>query len=235
MNSEKIIESVKFLLKSVQQLSDRFVESNKGISVTLENVFAAMKKVTNRLNDLEKSMSDIKDQQLISGDSVRAVPELPVTEGQKEKVFPALNLPIESVLDVYRNTPALLQPFARPCSVTAKTLSGEIKEIELEVFAQGSTWIIELQNGDWLVVPRPGMLQRQTQLDGLRRIFNVKGEEDLPAELELLSFSTATVIEHGRRWYLKNKGDIGLQANPLEKSLEQRLRKIEDQLEALNK
>ena len=55
----------------------------------------------------------------------------------------------------------------------------------------------------------------------------------LPAEIELLSLSTATVVEHGRRWYLKNKGDIGIQSNPLQRSLEQRLRKIEDQLEIL--
>ena len=233
MTSDRIIESVKFLLKSVQQLSDRFVEANKGISSTLEQVFTDIKESKNRLDELEKGIGDIRDQQLISGDGVRAAPELPVSDERKGKVFLALNLPNEAVLDVYRNTPALLEPFARPCSLTGKTLSGEINEIELEVFAQGTTWIIELQNGDWVLVPRPGMLQRQVQLDGLSRIFNVINEGALPAEIELLSFSTATVVEHGRRWYLKDKGDIGVQSNPLEQSLEQRLRRIEAQLDLL--
>ena len=235
MESAKLIDSVKFLLKSVQQLSDRFVEANQGISNTLDKVFADSKVVSNRLQDIEAEVNDMRDHQLIAGDSVRAAPQLPVTDEQRERLFPSLNLPIESVLDVYRNTPALLEPFARPCSVSGKTLSGEIKEIELEVFAQGTTWIIELQNGDWVLVPRPGMLQRQTQLDGLSRIFNIQDEGALPAEVDLLSLSTATVIEHGRRWYLKDKGEIGVHSNPLEQSLELRLRQIEAKLDLMQK
>ena len=236
MESQKLIDSVKFLLKSVQQLSDRFVEANQGISNTLDKVFADSKEVSNRLQDIEVEVSEIRDQQLMGGDrSFRASPQLPVTDEQRERLFPSLNLPIESVLDVYRNTPALLEPFARPCSVSGKTLSGEIKEIELEVFAQGTTWIIELQNGDWVLVPRPGMLQRQTQLDGLSRIFSIQDEGALPAEVDLLSLSTATVIEHGRRWYLKDKGQIGVHPNPLEQSLELRLRQIEAKLDLMKK
>ena len=233
MDSDKLIDSVKFLLKSVQQISDRFVEANQGISSTFDKVYVETNEAKTRLEKLEKGINEMRDQQLLNSSSSRAAPDLPMKLDQNEKVFPALNLPSESVLDVYRNTPALLEPFARPCSVSGKTLSGEIKEIELEVFVQGTTWIIELQNGDWVLVPRPGTLQRQTQLEGLSRIFTVKNEGGLPAEIELLSLSTATVVEHGRRWYLKNKGDIGIQSNPLQISLEQRLRKIEDQLEIL--
>ena len=233
MDSDKLIDSVKFLLKSVQQISDRFVEANQGISATFDKVYVETNEAKTRLEKMEKGINEMRDQQLVNGSSSRSAPDLPMRLDQNEKVFPALNLPSESVLDVYRNTPALLEPFARPCSVSGKTLSGEVKEIELEVFVQGTTWIIELQNGDWVLVPRPGTLQRQTQLEGLGRIFNVKNENGLPAEIELLSLSTATVVEHGRRWYLKNKGDIGIQSNPLQRSLEQRLRKIEDQLEIL--
>jgi len=233
MDSDKLIDSVKFLLKSVQQISDRFVEANQGISATFDKVYIETNAAKTRLEKLETGINEMRDQQLVNGSSLRAAPDLPMRLDQNEKVFPALNLPSESVLDVYRNTPALLEPFARPCSISGKTLSGEVKEIELEVFVQGTTWIIELQNGDWVLVPRPGTLQRQTQLEGLGRIFNIKNAGCLPAEIELLSLSTATVVEHGRRWYLKNKGDIGIQSNPLQRSLEQRLRKIEDQLEIL--
>jgi len=235
MESEKIVESVKFLLKSVRQLSDRFVEANDGISTTFDNVFSDVNELRIRLQELDEALVNLRDQQLIGGTAVRPAPELPVSEAHKDKAVPALNLPNEAVLDVYRNTPALLEPFSRPCSVSGKTLSGELDEVELEVFAQGTTWIIEMQTGDWVMVPRPGMLQRQTQLDGLSRLFNVIDEAALPAEFELLSFSTAPVIEHGRRWYLKAKGDIGVVSNPLEQSLEQRLRRIEDQLQSLTK
>ena len=98
-------------------------------------------------------------------------------EEHQERLIPALNLPHESVLDVYRNTPALLEPFARSVSVSGRTLSGSIDEIELEVFAQGTTWVVELQDGEWLLLPRPGMLERQTQVESLSRLFEVTMDE----------------------------------------------------------
>ncbi len=113
MNYDKIVESVKFLLKSVTQLSDRFVEANQGITNTFKNVFDETKEVRQRLCDVEEVLDDVRDQLLINGDEFRATPELPVAEQQKKKIFPSLNLPIESVLDVYRNTPALLEPFSK--------------------------------------------------------------------------------------------------------------------------
>ena len=116
-------------------------------------------------------------------------------------------MPLGGLLDVYRNSPALLQPFARPCSISGKTLSGEISEIELEVFSQGTTWVIETQDGEWVLVPRPGMLQRQKQVEGLGRLFEISVDGVLPAEVELLRAGATTVIEHGRRWYLKQKGN----------------------------
>ena len=52
MNSETIVESVKFLLKSVQQLSDRFVASNQGISSTFEEI---LKRREEMMNDAKKA------------------------------------------------------------------------------------------------------------------------------------------------------------------------------------
>lgn len=86
-------------------------------------------------------------------------------------IFPALNLPVDGLRDVYRNTPSLLQPFSRSCSVSARTLSGSIPEQELEVLAQGTSWIIELNDGEWVLLPRPGILKRQRQMESLRRLF----------------------------------------------------------------
>ncbi|MCP9819874.1 hypothetical protein KBZ18_10250 [Synechococcus sp. Cruz-9H2] len=149
---------------------------------------------------------------------------------QQDLLIPALNLPFDALLDVYRNTPALLQPFARACSVSGRTLSGSIPEVELEVFAQGTTWIIETQDGDWVLLPRPGMLQRQTQVESLGRFFELEVESPLPAELELLRLGMATVVEHGRRWYLKEKGAIGVHSDPLQRGLEQRIRLLEQKL-----
>ena len=230
MEADKLVESVKFLLRSVRDLSDRFVESNEGISNTFTSVYDDIRGLQEQLDAIKLSVDNAIDEQLLSSDPARVTRELPVKEEDRQHLIPALNLPLEGLLDVYRNTPVLLQPFARPCSISSRTLSGEIADVELEVFAQGTTWVIETQDGDWVLVPRPGMLQRRKQVEGLGRLFDLAEDGVLPAEIELLKPGSATVIEHGRRWYLKEKGDIGIQTDPLQRSLEQRLALIEQKL-----
>ena len=152
MDADRLVDSVKFLLKSVRQLSDRFVETNENLTRSFESVRGDVSEIENRLKILEEELLNLKDQALVDADQRRKAPELPVKEEHQERLIPALNLPHESVLDVYRNTPALLEPFARSVSVSGRTLSGSIDEIELEVFAQGSSWVVELQVGDRLEI-----------------------------------------------------------------------------------
>ena len=230
MEADKLVESVKFLLRGVRDLSDRFVESNEGISNTFTSVYSDIRDIQDQLDEIKLAVENAIDEQLLSSDSNRVTRELPVRDEDRQHLIPALNLPLEGLLDVYRNTPVLLQPFARPCSISGKTLSGAISEVELEVFAQGTTWVIETQDGEWVLVPRPGMLQRQKQVEGLGRLFDLSADVALPADIELLKAGSATVIEHGRRWYLNEKGEIGLQPDPLQRSLEQRLALIEKKL-----
>jgi hypothetical protein len=230
MDADKLIDSVKFLLKSVRQLSDRFIETNENITRSFESVREDVGDLGERIEKLEAELQNLRDQQLVAVDSVRSAPNLPVRSDQRELVIPALNLPLDGLLDVYRTTPALLQPFARACSVTGRTLSGAIPEVELEVFAQGTTWVIETQDGEWVLLPRPGMLERQTHVESLGRMFELEVESPLPAELELLMPGMATVVEHGRRWYLKDKGAIGIHSDPLQRSIEVRIRLLEQKL-----
>ena len=230
MDVDKLIDSVKFLLKSVRQLSDRFVETNEKISRSFESVREDVVELTERLQKIDSELQNIRDQQLIAVDSTRRALELPVRPDQQELLIPALNLPLDALLDVYRNTPALLQPFARACSVSGRTLGGSISEVELEVFAQGATWIIETQDAEWILLPRPGLLQRQTQVESLGRLFVIEVESPLPAELDLLRPGMATVVEHGRRWYLKEKGAFGIHSDPLQRSMEQRIKLLEQKL-----
>ena len=234
METDRLIDSVKFLLKGVRQLSDRFLETNENIARSFEKVSKNIGELSDRVDQIDAELQNLRDQELIAVDSNRRSPELPTRPDQRDLVIPALNLPIEAILDVYRNTPVLLQPFARACSVSGRTLSGTISEVELEVFAQGTTWIIETQDGDWMLFPRPGMLQRQTQIASLARFFDVQAESPLPAELDLLRPGTAIVVQHGRRWYLKEKGEIGINSDPLQRSLEIRIRLLEQRLSERN-
>lgn len=230
MDIEKLVDSVKFLLKSVRLLSDRLVDSNENSTRSFERVKQSFDELHERIKVLETDLQNVRDRQLVLTDGDRRIPELPVRSDQRELIIPVLNLPTDSLLNVYRNTPALLAPFARACSVSGRTLSGAISEVELEVFAQGTTWIFETLDGDWVLLPRPGMLQRRTHLESLGRMFELKNESPFPAELELLDPGTASVVEHGRRWYLKDKGVIGVHSDPLQRSVEVRIRLLEQKL-----
>lgn len=232
MDDGRLVEAVEFLVRSVRQLSDRFVENNEKLSRSFEAVRADIDDLSHRLTDMERELQALRDRELLAAEGTVIPISLPVGAGQEERAIPALNLPLEGLLDVYRSAPALLQPFARPCSVSGRSLSGERKDMELEAFAQGSTWMIELQDDSWWLLPRPGLLSRPTQRQSLQRFFDLSGNEEGPVELELLQPAEAIAVEHGRRWLLTSRGRIGLQADPLQRSLEQRLRALEQALAA---
>lgn len=227
MDPDKLYESVKFLLRSVRQLSDRFVDNNEKLARSFTAVREDINDLTRRLEAIGQDLQSFRDLELLATGSATPPIQLPVTAGHEDRTIPALNLPLEGLLDAYRSSPVLLQPFARPCSISGRSLSGELKEVELEAFAQGSTWMIELQDSSWQLLPRPGVLSRPTQLQSLERFFEISGSQELPAELELLQPAMATTVEHGRRWLLLAKGRIGLQADPLQLSMEQRISALE--------
>jgi len=236
MNSEKVVDSVRFLLSSVSKLTDRFVESNEASRQSYNQLRQDLDCLADRLGKIEADLANSRDQQLMSAvNADLRVPELPVKPGEEKRAIPALNLPLDGILETYRTSPALLQPFARPCSITGRTLSGKISEVELEVFAQGSSWLIESQDGDWLLFPRPGLITRRSQIQSLERLFEIEAEPVPPALLELLEPGRANVVEYGTRWYLGTKGRIGLQPDTLQVSLENRLRQLETRLRTLEK
>ena len=50
MEADKLVESVKFLLRGVRDLSDRFVESNEGISNTFTSVYSDIRAIQEQLD-----------------------------------------------------------------------------------------------------------------------------------------------------------------------------------------
>lgn len=229
MDDDRVTETVELLVRSLRQLSDRFLENNEKLSRSFEAVRADIDDLSQRLEAIEQELLAQRDRDLLAADAaVESAPrQLPVASDQEERLIPALNLPLEGLLDAYRSAPVLLQPFARPCSISGRSLSGTVKEVELEAFAQGTTWMIALEDGSWWLLPRPGLISRASQRRSLQRFFELSDPGEGPAELELLQPAEAIAVEYGRRWLLGAKGRIGLQADPLQRSLEQRLRALE--------
>lgn len=232
MDEIRLVESIKYLLSSVKKLTDSFVALEKRVTFSFKNLAADVDNLLDRIELLEKKLIDLRD-----GNPPTGLPtsrtELPVNPETKEQLVPRLNLPLGGILDVYATTPTLLEPFSRPCSVTGRTLSGEIDEVELEVFNQGTTWALESLEGAWLLVPRPGSLERRTQLETLERLYTIEGVKELPVLLQLIEPAKAVAVQHGQRWQLSQKGRLSVNPDPLRVSMDERLLNLEDRLAKL--
>jgi len=232
MDEIRLVESIKYLLSSVKKLTDSFVALEKRVTLSFENLAADVDNLLERIELLEQKSIDLRDYDPLTGRPPRTT-ALPVNPEMKEQLVPRINLPLDGILDVYATTPMLLEPFSRPCSVTGRTLSGEIDEVELEVFTQGTTWAVESLEGAWLLVPRPGSLERRTQLETLERLYAIEGVKELPVLLQLIEPAKAVVVQHGRRWQLSQKGRLSVNPDPLRVSMDERLLNLEDRLAKL--
>lgn len=229
MEASKVVESVKLLLSSVKKLADSFLTTEEKFTHMVDHLTGDVQDLLERMERMEKRLLDLHDSDLqVNQPQIR--PELPVTPESKEMLIPRLNLPLESLLDVYANAPSLLEPFSRACSITSRTLLGEIDEIELEASTQGTTWVLESLDGSLLLVPRPGTLERRTQLETIDRIYEIKGVKELPVLLQLIQPARAVVVQYGRRWQLSQKGMLSLNPDPLRVSTTERLLKLENRL-----
>ena len=228
---DRLIETVRFLTASTRKLSDSFQESEARVRRGFTDVGGDVEELERRLAAIEAQLLDISDLSL-SLNRERA-PELPVVDATADRMIPALNLPLETILDVYVSAPVLLEPFSRPCALSARTLNDQSDSVELEVTAHAMTWVIETADLGWLLIPRPGMLERTHQLQSLKRLFVINGGQSLPAILQLLRPAVVESVVLGQKWQLVEPGILDARPDPTQVSFGERLIKIEDRLAAL--
>ena len=227
---DRLIETVRFLTASTRKLSDSFQDSEARVRRGFTDVGGDVEELEQRLATIEAQLLGISDLSL-SLNRERA-PELPV-DATTDRVIPTLNLPLETILDVYVSAPVLLEPFSRPCALSARTLNDQTDSVELEVTAHAMTWVIETADLGWLLIPRPGMLERTHQLQSLKRLFVINGGESLPAILQLLRPAVLASVVLGQKWQLVEPGILDARPDPTQVSFGERLIKIEDRLAAL--
>ena len=227
---DRLIETVRFLTASTRKLSDSFQDSEARVRRGFTDVGGDVEELERRLAAIEAQLLGISDLSL-SLNRERA-PELPV-DATTDRVIPTLNLPLETILDVYVSAPVLLEPFSRPCALSARTLNDQTDSVELEVTAHAMTWVIETADLGWLLIPRPGMLERTHQLQSLKRLFVINGGESLPAILQLLRPAVLASVVLGQKWQLVEPGILDARPDPTQVSFGERLIKIEDRLAAL--
>lgn len=230
---DKLVETVRFLAASTRKLSDSFQDSESRIRRGFSDVAGDVEELERRLAAVESQLLGISDLSLSL--QRERVPELPVVDTTVDRVIPALNLPLETILDVYVSAPILLEPFSRPCAVSARTLNDQTDTVELEVTAHAMTWVIETADLGWLLIPRPGMLERAHQLQSLTRLFRINGGDLLPATLQLLRPAVLESVVLGHKWQLTEPGILDASPDPTQVSFGERLLKIEHRLAALEK
>jgi hypothetical protein len=233
---DKIYDTIKFLLSSVKKLSDSFVESEGKFKRNYDNVSSEVEQLRRKLEQLERELAELGSSVSGEGQPARVTAvetHLPVAQGTAEYRIPVLNLSEEAIAEIYANTPILLEPFSRPCSLTGRTLSGEIEEVELEMFAQGTTWVVESLPAGWLLIPRPGSLERKTSLQSLEKLYVISGVRQLPVQLHLISPARLTAVVVGRRWQLRQKGQLSVSPDPLRVALSDRMASLEQRLASL--
>lgn len=230
---ERLVETVRFLMASTKKLSDAFQDSESRVRSSFENVARDVEEIERRLESVEEQLVEQRDVSLVIRRS--SAPELQTTLASSARVIPVLNLSVEMIADIYVSAPVLLEPFARPCSLTARTLNGQTDEIELEVASQAMTWVLETAEANWILIPRPGLLERRHQLQSLERLFDIDGTGPLPAMLQLVKPAVLEAVVAGQRWQLVERGLLGQTADPTRVSLSERLSQLEHRLSVLEK
>lgn len=233
MSQDKTVEAVSFLLTSVRQLADHLSSDREANDRAIRRLDQELADARACLQSVETFLLDYRDRYLKDAEQSFASESLPVANTSLSNVVPALDLGVASLVDIYRSYSSLLRPYARPCSLTAKVLLGETDDIDLETSSQGPFWVVELGEGGWYVMPKPGLLERSSQLQNLQRLFDVNIVGDLPFDLELITPASITAIEYGRRWRLDSKGAIEQVHAADGPSLEDRLRCLEEKVEMM--
>jgi hypothetical protein len=228
---DKLVETVRFLAASARKLSDSFQDSESRVRRGFSEVAGDVEELDRRLAAVETQLLGISDLSL-SLQRERG-PELPVVDATIDRIIPALNLPLETILDVYASAPILLEPFSRPCALSARTLNDQTDSVELEVTAYAMTWVIETGDLRWVLIPRPGMLERTHQLQSLKRLFQINGGDSLPATLQLRRPAILESIVLGQKWQLVKPGILDASPDPTRVPFGERLLQIENRLATL--
>ena len=228
---DRLVETVRFLMASTKKLSDALQDSQKRVRSSFENVARDVEEIERRLAWAEEVLVEQRDISLVVHRT--STPELPAGQSSSSRIIPVLNLSVEMIADIYLSAPVLLEPFSRPCSLTARTLNGETDVIELEVAPQSMSWVLEIAEANWLLIPRPGLLERQHQIQSLERLFDIKGTGHFPATLQLVKPAVLEAVVSGQRWQLVERGVLDQNADPTKVSMSERLRLLEHRLSLL--
>ncbi|MCP9784445.1 hypothetical protein KBY83_14195 [Cyanobium sp. WKJ7-Wakatipu] len=123
-----------------------------------------------------------------------------------------LDIPIRKIIDIYSETPQVLQY----CSKSASPKAIE-NAIILERKPNGNYWVIELAFQEFILLPKPTILSQSQSLESLSLLYEGVGHDASEEATFCWLESPAYLyqITRHKRWALKMKGKIRSDKNPL--------------------
>lgn len=125
------------------------------------------------------------------------------------EAIPEAKVKIDDAIEIYLNTPTIVELFCYFAGITAACLMDTVYEVELELSTYGCFWAMKLEEADWILFPNPKTLalKRTTIRRSLDLLFEIKQVGSHPDPF-LESPARLWSAEYGRRWTLKERGRI---------------------------
>ncbi|AIE73988.1 MULTISPECIES: hypothetical protein [unclassified Synechocystis] len=223
LNQAKLIQLENNQLKLQQEFAAlRFFEAQKKDESQKENKEELIKEVETLKQKIAQIENLVNRPNLFPAD---AYPHLIV-----EPPRPLLDLPISKIIDIYHETPQILEVYCQRVSLLTD------QEDILEKNNIGNFWVIQLKNQGFYLFPRPESFSRFSSLASFVKLFQAINET--PAESYQFTLQTPAkldVLKIGEQWKLLKAGKIVFGQCPLEYAWQQEISTVRKEYEKFNK
>lgn len=223
LNQAKLIQLEKNQLKLQQEFAAlRFFEAQKNNGVQTYNNTELVKEIEALKQKISQIETVVSRPTIIPAD---AYPHLIV-----EQPPPLLDLPISKIIDIYHETPQILEVYCQRVSLLTD------QQDVLERNNVGNFWVMQLKNQGFYLFPRPESFSRFSSLASFAQLFQATNEVSVdnyqftlqaPAKLDLLKID--------EKWKLLKPGKIIFGQCPLEYAWQLEISRVRMEYEKFNK
>jgi hypothetical protein len=143
---------------------------------------------------------------------------------------PLLDLPISKIIDIYHETPQILETYCQRVSLVSD------QDKILEKNGVGSFWTIQLKDQGFYLLPRPESFSRFNSLPSFQKLFK-SINENTPENYQftLIAPAKLDLLKIGDRWLLTKPGKILFGQAPLDYQWQQEITSIRTEYQKFNK
>ena len=200
----------------------RFLESQKSVESKESEISTKNSEIEALKQKIEQIEAQINKPSSFSAD---AYPHL-----MMEPQLPLLDLPVSKIIDIYHETPQILEIYCQRTSLMSD------QENILEKNGVGNFWTIQLKDQGFYLFPRPESFSRFSSLASFKKLFKPTNQEATENnQFTLIAPAQLDLLKIGERWLLTKPGKILFGQAPLEYQWQQELTSIRNEYQKFNK